>query len=471
MKVRFLLASLIICSFFSALYPDTLHVGTAWQYKTPNDAATAVQDGDIVLIDKGSYTDQATNWSANNIKLLGTEKHAHVSAPVVISNQKAIWVIKGDNVVVENIEFSKASVPDKNGAGIRAEGSGLTIRNCWFHDNEDGILGGSGEILIEHTIFEKNGFGDGFSHNLYISQACTKLTFQFCYSHHAKIGHNLKSRAVENYILYNRIMDEDDGTSSYCINLPNGGSSYIIGNLLHQGQNTDNSSLMSYGEEGLSNPGKDCYIVNNTMVNDRSSGTFVNIAGGADSAQLINNLFIGSGTLLSGPGTETTNMTGSSSDLIDKVMFDYRLRHGSEAIDEGTTPGMANGYSLEPEYHYVHPVSYGDRKKQDVIDIGAYEYDSNVPISSKSSGISPKKHLRVSSNYLYIKLLKETPDDVSVVFFDVHGRLVSTISQQIVDNKATAIPLASLDLAAGRYVVKLQIDGRDKYSDQLLLLK
>jgi len=31
-----------------------------------------------------------------------------------------------------------------------------------------------------------------------------------------------KSRAYENVILYNRIMDEPDGTSSYNIDLPNG---------------------------------------------------------------------------------------------------------------------------------------------------------------------------------------------------------------------------------------------------------
>jgi hypothetical protein len=53
---------------------------------------------------------------------------------------KGIWVISGNDTVVENIEFSGAAVPDANGAGIRFEGVNLTVRNCYFHHNQNGIL-------------------------------------------------------------------------------------------------------------------------------------------------------------------------------------------------------------------------------------------------------------------------------------------------------------------------------------------
>ena len=65
-----------------------------------------------------------------------------------IANGKAIWVLGGNNTTVQNIEFSGAAIPgdgsngSANAAGIRAEGSGLTITNCYFHDNQNGILGG-----------------------------------------------------------------------------------------------------------------------------------------------------------------------------------------------------------------------------------------------------------------------------------------------------------------------------------------
>ena len=45
--------------------------------------------------------------------------------------------------MVDRIELSGAAVPDLNGAGIRQEGTDLTVTRSWFHDNENGILTGA----------------------------------------------------------------------------------------------------------------------------------------------------------------------------------------------------------------------------------------------------------------------------------------------------------------------------------------
>jgi hypothetical protein len=98
---------------------------------------------------------------------------------------------------VEWIEFSECQVPDENGAGIRQEGNDLTVRHCYFHHNQNGILAGTvnpSTIRIEHSEFGYNGFGDGYTHNLYINNI-DSLIFRFNYSHHAIVGHELKSRA------------------------------------------------------------------------------------------------------------------------------------------------------------------------------------------------------------------------------------------------------------------------------------
>jgi hypothetical protein len=76
-----------------------------------------------------------------------------------------------------------------------------------------------------------------------------RFTLQFSYSHLASVGHLVKSRAATNYILYNRLTDET-GTASYELDLPNGGLSYIIGNIIRQSPNTQNSTVASYLEEG-----------------------------------------------------------------------------------------------------------------------------------------------------------------------------------------------------------------------------
>ncbi len=86
-----------------------------------------------------------------------------------------IWVISGNNVRVENIAFSGARVRDKNGAGIRLLGANLTVRNCRFIDNENGILAGrtkknkgESEIVIEDSLFERNGHSSGRAHGIYV---------------------------------------------------------------------------------------------------------------------------------------------------------------------------------------------------------------------------------------------------------------------------------------------------------------
>jgi hypothetical protein len=308
---------------------------------------------------------------------------AHIHGTANVPNGKGLWVIGSTRMRVENMEFSGATVTDENGAGIRYDGgSDLTICHSSFHDNENGILAGgqNGTLTIEYSTFANNGFGDGFTHNVYVGTGSTgnRLVFQYNYSHHARIGHTLKSRAAENYILYNRIMDEADGTSSYTIDVPNGGLTYVIGNLLQQGPNTDNSAIVAYGQEGLqAGRTHNFYLINNTIVNDDSGGNFVISNSSTPVLYSANNLFVGPGTTYSGkqPTTNTTNLSSSSPALVDRAGFDYRLTSGSPARNVGTSLGSGDGYALTPVYEYVHPARRQLRKTTaPPIDIGAYEF-------------------------------------------------------------------------------------------------
>jgi hypothetical protein len=184
--------------FIQRYIPD-LQVGPTRTYKVPSEASSVAKDGDIIEIDAGDYLGDTATWKQNNLMLRGVGGKVHLIANGQSAGGKAIWVIQGNNTTLENIEFSGATVPDQNGAGIRQEGNNLTVRFCYFHDNEEGILAGdnpSSEILIEYSEFGYNGFGDGYSHNLYINHIA-KFTMQYCYSHHAKVGHLVKSRALK----------------------------------------------------------------------------------------------------------------------------------------------------------------------------------------------------------------------------------------------------------------------------------
>ncbi len=367
-------------------------------YATIQAAVTEASDGDIIEIKGGEYSSGiVATISQDNLTFRGIDGMAHLNADSLsISNKKAIFVTTGNNITIDNIEFSNARVPDRNGAGIRHEGGLLTIRNCYFHDNEDGILtsnqGNAGELVVENSEFAHNGLGSaGYTHNIYVGHI-GKFIFRYSYSHHATHGHNIKSRAAENHILYSRIMDEDTGNASYQIDLPNGGLSYIIGNSLHQGTLAENSTMISYAAEGATNPAQEVYLSGNTLVNDRSNGYGIRMSGTPYSV-IRNNIFDNLTAVNGSPTVFEGNLTGKDIGFVDRTGFDYHLQPTSPAINNGVEPGSVLGISLKPVQEYVHPLQSSIRSDDGNIDIGAFEYSDPVPPPSLHQTIVPSNYL------------------------------------------------------------------------------
>jgi len=361
MKITvFLLILLTAVQAYSAVY----HVGPGMPYEKPSDVAQVAQDGDIIEIEMAEYKGDAAVWTQNNLVIRGIGGRPHIIANGNAAEGKAIWVIKGDNTVVENIEFSGASVRDQNGAGIRQEGTNLIVRKCHFHDNENGILAGpnpDSTILIERSVFANNGFGDGYSHNMYIGRVA-KFTLRFSYVHHARVGHQVKSRAEENVISFNRLMDGRTGTSSYIIDLPNPGKAYIVGNELQQGPNAENWAMVHSAQE--------LNLVNNTFVNDRGSGVFVSMSGGSQASVLQNNIFAGRGEIEAPGAVRRSNLMSDDVEFVERKAQNFRLIATSAAIGAGTTPDP----EVEVPWEYVHVADREERKDREPIDIGAHSY-------------------------------------------------------------------------------------------------
>jgi len=366
----------------SATQAATRTVGAGKTYSNIAAAvAAAATTGDVIEIHPGTYSG-ATNIVAIGKSLIirgvGTRPLLNATGQT-IANRKAIFVTSGADIVVENLAFTGASVPDKNGAGIRAEGARLTVRNCSFYDNENGILSGNagGEILVEYCDFDRNGNGDGQSHNIYIG-VIDRLTFRFNRSRRSRSGHLLKSRALTNYVLYNFFADENE-TVSYEIDLPQGGLSYVIGNAIQQGSNAgNNGTIVTYAEENRNNATQELYVVNNTIVNDRSAGTFINVVGPPTKALVMNNVFVGNGTILNGTGTLSNNATLNGSQLVNRSGYDYRLIPTSTAIDAGLDPGFTNGFSLTPLFEYAATATGLARAVEWKLDLGAHESTNAV---------------------------------------------------------------------------------------------
>ncbi len=259
-------------------------------------------------------------WAQSDLTIRAVGGVAHARAPHALAEGKGIWVLKGRGVTVESVELSGARSPRRNGSGIRGEGVGLTVRDCHFHDNDAGLLAGGGpesDIVVERSEFAANGAGDGRSHNIYIVSA-RSFTLRASSSHHTRVGHNVKSRAHRTAILYNRIMDETDGTASYAIDLPDGGVAHVVGNLVQKGPRAENRTLVAYGAESLGLPENELYLTGNTLVNDRREGRrflwrwrpelFVRVWGRPARVRIAGNLFVGPGRVLHGAGELAGNL-------------------------------------------------------------------------------------------------------------------------------------------------------------------
>ena len=351
-----------------------LTVGPGDRYPVPSAAAAAAENGDVVDIAAGTYKGDVAVWRANDLMICGQDAGVQLEANGKAAEGKAIWVIKGDHVRVENIQFSGAKVSGMNGAGIRAEGNDLTVRQCRFIDNENGILGGDRSdsiIIVEHSVFTHNGAGDGRSHNIYVGKI-KRLEIRYSTLQEALIGHQVKSRASETSIEYSRMLDGSGGRASYEVDVPNGGLAMLVGNVIQKGPDADNWTLVSYGAEGVQHADNRLFMANNTLVNDRNSGVFVQ-APKEIPCMLYNNVFAGKADIACASGRQEGNVK-TDNGFVDRAHFDYRLLRDSKAIDAGIKPAGANGLDLTPYFEYFPPGMLKPRVAQSRIDAGAYEY-------------------------------------------------------------------------------------------------
>jgi hypothetical protein len=210
------------------------------------------------------------------------------------------------------------------------------------------------------------------------------LTFRYSYSHDANVGHNLKSRADTNMIAYSRFSSTAPGQTgstasgqpSYEIDLPNAGTSYIIGNIIEQPAANQNPTMVAYGEEGATNIGSDLYVVNNTFLNDYNDGVFLFVSGKVTTPALIqNNIFGGIGTLTTQvSAVQKTNYRAVAPGFVDRANWDLHPTASALVINAGTDPGKsAKGVSLTPVAQYKANASGEARPVVGLLDIGAYE--------------------------------------------------------------------------------------------------
>jgi hypothetical protein len=284
----------------------TLEVGVGKTYKLPSDAIAVAGDGDHVVISPGEYFDCAV-VHADNVVIEGRDPTGTAVMTDKACQGKAILVTTGNRVVVRNLTLTRVRVPDGNGAGIRDESASLTVEHVHFINNQDGILTGAppgSTLIVSDSEFVRNGACDGAcAHGIYAGQLALLRVerTRFFETRHA---HHIKSRAARTEVIECDISDGKDGTASYLIEVPNGGSLLARGNRLEKGPLAENhTAAIIIGAEGVTQPTPEITVIGNSFRNDGNYRTIFVDNLTATPAQLDGNQLSGTVKPLEGDGT------------------------------------------------------------------------------------------------------------------------------------------------------------------------
>jgi pectate lyase len=282
-----------------------LAVGPGAEYKQPSDAIRAAADGDTVRIAPGEYFDCAI-VSANKLTIEGTGPNATAVLTDKACAGKALLVAAGSDITIRNLTLTRARVPDMNGAGIRAEGTNLTVDGVHFINNQNGILAGEiagSTIVVRNSEFDRNGVcSPGCAHGIYVGKIAL-LRVENSKFTDTRQGHHIKSRALRTEVIGCNISDGPDGTASYMIEVPNGGNVVVRDTTLEKGPKSENhTGAIVIGMEGVSQPTREITIENNTFRNAGSYPTFMVVNTTAEDAKLRGNRISGNAKPLRGDG-------------------------------------------------------------------------------------------------------------------------------------------------------------------------
>lgn len=232
-------------------------------------AVADAKSGAVIEIAAGRY-DLTDLKLPRDVTLTGNgEVVFFSSAPVA---KGLLNPLPGASLHVENIIFRGAASPDLNGAGIRHDGDDLTIVNCAFEDNENGVLATgaeTGRIRIRGSAFLRNGHGDGYSHGIYVVRAAS-LDISGSRFVGTRIGHHVKSLAERTRVT-GSTLDDGAGRTSYSIDASRGGDVLIDGNVIIQAVDGDNGTIVNY-DLTRGGDAAGLTITNNRIVNRHRHG-------------------------------------------------------------------------------------------------------------------------------------------------------------------------------------------------------
>ena len=313
----------------------------------------------------------------------------------------------GDFVVIRNLHLRNANnsnvhVSDEkelksytdNAAGIFLfHGRHVTISKCVIESCGDGILTNYSpnvtHATISHCYFSNNGNfknpGSSQEHNIYLQGKRSTVEFSYFGPPHSN-GHLIKDRGWSTVIRYNWI----SGGANRQLDLVDheaydNADAFVYGNVIVQGRQIQNYNMIHFGGDSVHIRTGDLFFFNNTVVSNSANTIFIYNRFSRNTLFLMNNAFVGQGTLWNGKG----RLRGHNNWINQGVKgpFDWTLG------TRGRNPGFLSGFIIPyvpsafsplidkgsnrtpfPVEYMPKPNGGGVRRPKRIkMDIGAYE--------------------------------------------------------------------------------------------------
>ena len=331
------------------------------------DALRQAKDGDTIELLPGEYPG---GWTLERRRLTlrgvlsGTGKRPLIQGGGKIGSAKALWLVRGGEVTLDNLEFRGSRSAQGEGAGVRLEGGSLRVLRSAFYDNEHGIVASHDAKATLHI--EDSEFGlapkvvGGLYHLLNVGRI-QKLQVSGSRFQQGFEGQLIKTRARENQILYNFIHDGLRGGASYEIEIAAGGLATVLGNVIGQGSDSQNPVLLAYGTEAPAWDKNSLAVAHNTFVNyGWVPAWFVRVIRKNLPPDVevvaVNNLLVGAGLLWPAvSGVVAGNRHILRSALRDADTYAFELQPSSSWRGSAIEPPNFNGRDLTPKAEFVWP--------------------------------------------------------------------------------------------------------------------
>ena len=323
--MRSLAAALVAAAIFPAAAnatPITLAVNTTTTLRAA--VARANLDGAnsyTIALAAGAYVDPNLHVGRSMTLDAVVDGTVTLLGSSTLPNRKGLILADGigTHLTVDGIKFQGAHINNLdggNGAGIRDQvsgiGSGLTVTDSLFLNNQEGILtGGSAgleRVVIQRSAFRGNGNASkntGQEHGIYVNSAASVVIDGSVFCGQVGAGHNIKVRSAATTITNTQSYEgtsgggcTNAGNASRGIDIPNAGVASLANVDLYQGAASPNWGMLSFGVEGVK------YAANSLTMRDVD---FVSTRGG-----VAINWAAGTSPCLYDPATSFTGVTVSS---------------------------------------------------------------------------------------------------------------------------------------------------------------